>query len=48
VIDRNRWDMYLPYYRYQNVCPYELVVIAGLIMNWRYLHRPRDANQSQI
>ena len=48
VIDRYRWDIYLPYYRYQNVCPYELVVIAGLMIYWRYLHRSRGTNQSQI
>lgn len=48
VIDRYRWDIYLPYYRYRNVCPYELVVIAGLVMYWRYLHRLRGTDHSQI
>ena len=47
VIDRYRWDVYLPYYRYQNVCPYELVVIAGVVIFWFYLHRSREANWAQ-
>ncbi len=34
VIDRNGWDQFLPFYRFGEFCPYEVVVIAILGVTW--------------
>jgi len=39
VIDRYGIHEYLPFYRFANVCPYELFVIAGIIYYWIKAHR---------
>ena len=39
VIDRYGIYEYLPFYRFANVCPYELLVIAGIVNYWIKAHR---------
>ena len=39
VIDRHGLDRYLPFYRVGNLCPYEIAVVAVLVLWWRRLHR---------
>ena len=39
VIDRHGLDAWLPYYRVGNFCPYDVAVIAALVLAWIRLNR---------
>ncbi len=41
IIDRYGWHEFLPFYRFQNICPYEGVVIIFLIVFWIRTHREK-------
>ena len=40
-IDRHRWDRYLPFYRYGNLCLYDLAAAVLIIGAWAiFLRKP--------
>jgi hypothetical protein len=39
AIDRYGWHVYLPWYRFGNLCPYEFVVTALIVAYWVWAHR---------
>lgn len=39
VIDRNGWDRFLPFYRFGQFCPYEVVVLSVLAAGWWHVER---------
>ena len=39
VIDRHDLDAWLPFYRVGNFCPYDVAVIAALVIAWIRLNR---------
>ncbi len=43
VIDRYGIHEYLPFYRFADVCPYELIVIALIVWYWVAAHRGKGA-----
>lgn len=44
AIDRYGWNVYLPYYRVADICPYDLLVLALIAWYWYLEHRnPRVA-----
>ena len=39
IIDRHGLDVYLPFYRVGNFCPYDIAVLLILALSWWRLHR---------
>jgi hypothetical protein len=39
VIDRYGWHEIIPFYRFGDVCPYELLVIAAIGVFWVKAHK---------
>jgi len=39
VIDRYGWHEFLPFYRFADICPYEGIVLIGIIIFWIRAHR---------
>ena len=39
VIDRYGLDVYLPFYRVGDLCPYDVVALAAVIAFWFLAHR---------
>jgi hypothetical protein len=39
VIDRHGLDRFLPFYRVGNLCPYDIAVVAALLLAWWRLNR---------
>jgi len=39
VIDRYGIHEHLPFYRFANICPYEFLVLAGIVFYWIRAHR---------
>lgn len=39
VVDRYGFHEYLPFYRFADICPYELVVLALIAWYWIAAHR---------
>ena len=39
IIDRYGIHEYLPFYRFADICPYELVVIGSIVFYWIKTHR---------
>ncbi len=39
VIDRYGWHEFLPYYRFADLCPYDLVVAGLIVAYWIWAHR---------
>lgn len=41
VIDRYSFDTHLPFYRFANICPYELLVALLIAAFWVQAHKQR-------
>lgn len=41
VIDRYGWHEFLPYYRFADICPYELLVAVLIVVFWVRAHASR-------
>jgi len=39
VIDRYGWHEVIPFYRFGDICPYELLVIVAIVVFWVRAHR---------
>jgi hypothetical protein len=42
VIDRYGLDEYLPFYRYGDICLWDIAIIIGLVVAYRRASRPPD------
>ena len=42
VIDRYGIHEYLPFYRFADLCPYELIVLIGIMVYWIKAHRKKS------
>lgn len=48
VVDRNGWHRFLPFYRFGQICPYDILVLAILgIVWWRLEQRARQQTQAE-
>jgi hypothetical protein len=42
VIDRYGFDQYLPFYRHGDLCPYDFLALAAVVVFWVLAHWTRE------
>ena len=47
VIDRYGWHQYLPFYRFGDLCPYEIVVVLLILAYWIRAHRYESGDSTR-